>query len=245
MPNYAKYLLLIPTYNEVLNIGKLVTEVREIFPMLEILVIDDNSPDGTSYLVQEMAKEDAKLNLLTRPQKTGLGDAYRAGFAWGMERDFDYFIEMDADGSHQVQDLIKLLEQALNYDLTIGSRWVYGGQIIGWSKGREILSRAGSWYSRIFLGLNVKDCTSGFRVFSRNALVTINFDNVISNGYGFQVETLYYAQKAGLRVGEVPITFVERREGVSKMHSGIVLEAIWNVTKWGLTRLLSKFKLIS
>lgn len=237
----ANSLLLIPTYNEALNISTLINEIRLTVPLLQILVIDDNSSDGTAELVNQFMSNDNKVELLSRPEKTGLGNAYRAGFAWGMERNFEYFIEMDADHSHRVADLEKLLAQADKYDLTIGSRWIKGGQIIGWAKHREILSRFGSGYSRILLGLKTRDCTSGFRVFSRRAVESIDFKNIQSNGYGFQVETLYRAHEAGLAVGEVPITFVERREGVSKMHSGIVFEAMWNVTKWGYGRLLAKF----
>ena len=235
----ANSLLLIPTYNEVLNIGTLVNEIRSTFPALQILVIDDNSSDGTPEIIKQLMVSDNKIELLSRPEKTGLGNAYRAGFAWGLDRNFEYFIEMDADHSHGVADLEKLLGQADKYDLTIGSRWVKGGQIIGWAKHREILSRFGSGYSRILLGLKVRDCTSGFRVFSKKAIKSIDFQNIQSNGYGFQVETLYRVHEAGLSVGEVPITFVERREGVSKMHSGIVFEAMWNVTKWGV---LKKFR---
>ena len=206
---------------------------------MQILVIDDNSSDGTAEIIKQLIVNDNKIGLLSRPEKTGLGNAYRAGFAWGLERNFEYFIEMDADHSHRVSDLEKLLEQAGKYDLTIGSRWIKGGEIIGWAKHREILSRFGSGYSRILLGLKVRDCTSGFRVFSKKAIKSIDFQNIQSNGYGFQVETLYRVHEAGLSVGEVPITFVERREGVSKMHSGIVFEAMWNVTKWGV---LKKFR---
>ncbi|CAB4608015.1 MAG: glycosyltransferase [Actinobacteria bacterium] len=238
----ANSLLLIPTYNEVLNIGTLINEIRSTFPALQILAIDDNSSDGTAETINQLMFSDDKIELLSRPKKTGLGNAYRAGFAWGLERNFEYFIEMDADHSHRVIDLEKLLGEADKYDLTIGSRWVKGGQIIGWAKHREILSRFGSGYSRILLGLKVRDCTSGFRVFSKKAIESIDFQNIQSNGYGFQVETLYRLHEAGLSVGEVPITFVERREGVSKMHSGIVFEAIWNVSKFGFFRLLSKFK---
>ena len=235
----ANSLLLIPTYNEALNIRTLINEIRLTFPELQILVIDDNSSDGTAEIIKQLIVNDNKIGLLSRPEKTGLGNAYRAGFAWGLERNFEYFIEMDADHSHRVSDLEKLLEQAGKYDLTIGSRWIKGGEIIGWAKHREILSRFGSGYSRILLGLKVRDCTSGFRVFSKKAIKSIDFQNIQSNGYGFQVETLYRVHEAGLSVGEVPITFVERREGVSKMHSGIVFEAMWNVTKWGV---LKKFR---
>jgi dolichol-phosphate mannosyltransferase len=236
----ANSLLLIPTYNEVLNIETLIEEIRSTFPALQILVIDDNSSDGTAETINQLMISDNKIELLSRPEKMGLGNAYRAGFAWGVSKDFEYFIEMDADHSHRVIDLEKLLGQADKYDLTIGSRWIKGGQIIGWAKHREILSRFGSGYSRILLGLKTRDCTSGFRVFSRRALESIKLDDLESNGYGFQVETLYRALQAGLKVGEVPITFIERKEGVSKMHGGIVLEAMWNVTKWGFLRLFSK-----
>ena len=236
----ANSLLLIPTYNEALNIRTLIKEIRSTFPALQILVIDDNSSDGTGELIKQLMISDNKIELLSRPEKTGLGNAYRAGFAWGIARNFEYFIEMDADHSHRVGDLEKLLDQADKYDLTIGSRWVKGGQIIGWAKHREILSRFGSGYSRILPGLKVRDCTSGFRVFARSTVESINFNNIQSNGYGFQVETLYRVHQAGLKVGEVPITFIERREGVSKMHSGIVFEAMWNVSKFGCYRLLSK-----
>jgi dolichol-phosphate mannosyltransferase len=238
----ANSLLLIPTFNEALNIRSLIAGIKFTFPLLQILVIDDGSSDGTAEIVNELIVSDSKIALLSRAEKTGLGNAYRAGFAWGMSKDFQYFIEMDADHSHRVEDLEKLLAQADKYDLTIGSRWIKGGQIIGWAKHREILSRFGSRYSRVVLGLNVHDCTSGFRVFSRRALESIDLENLESNGYGFQVETLYRAHQAGLKVGEVPITFIERKEGVSKMHGGIVLEAMWNVTKWGFFRLFSKFK---
>ena len=238
----ANSLLLIPTYNEALNIETLIKEIRSTFPTLQILVIDDNSSDGTAEIINQLMASDYKIELLSRPKKTGLGNAYRAGFAWGLGRSFEYFIEMDADHSHRVFDLEKLLGQADKYDLTIGSRWVKGGQIMGWARHREILSKFGSGYSRILLGLKVRDCTSGFRVFSRRAVESIEFKDIESNGYGFQVETLYRLHEAGLSVGEVPITFVERREGVSKMHSGIVFEAIWNVSKFGFFRLLSKFK---
>ena len=234
----ANSLLLIPTFNEALNIRSLIAGIKFTFPLLQILVIDDGSSDGTAEIVNELIVNDSKIALLSRAEKTGLGNAYRAGFAWGMSKDFQYFIEMDADHSHTVEDLEKLLAQADKYDLTIGSRWIKGGQIIGWAKHREILSRFGSRYSRVVLGLNVHDCTSGFRVFSRRALDCIDLKDLESNGYGFQVETLYRAQQAGLKVGEVPITFIERREGVSKMHSGIVFEAMWNVTKWGVLKKL-------
>ena len=174
----ANSLLLIPTYNEALNIRTLINQITLRFPLLQILVIDDSSSDGTAEIVNELIISGSKIALLSRAEKTGLGNAYRAGFAWGMSKDFEYFIEMDADHSHRVEDLEKLLEVADKYDLTIGSRWIKGGQINGWAKHREILSRFGSRYSRVVLGLNVHDCTSGFRVFSRRALESIKLENL-------------------------------------------------------------------
>ncbi|OII68497.1 MULTISPECIES: polyprenol monophosphomannose synthase [unclassified Streptomyces] len=227
-------LVIIPTYNEAENIKPIVTRVRAAVPDAEILIADDNSPDGTGKLADELAAEDDKVHVLHRKGKEGLGAAYLAGFRWGMEHGYGVLVEMDADGSHQPEELPRLLTALKSADLVLGSRWIPGGRVVNWPKSREFLSRGGSTYSRLLLGVPIRDVTGGFRAFRRETLEGIGLDDVASQGYCFQVDLARRAVAAGFHVIEVPITFVEREHGDSKMSRDIVVEALWRVTAWGV-----------
>lgn len=233
-------LVIIPTYNERENLGLMATRVLDSVPHAELLIVDDSSPDGTGVLADELASFQPRLHVLHRPAKQGLGAAYQAGFRWGLDRGYEVLVEMDGDGSHQPEQLPRLLEKLRDADLAVGSRWVAGGEIENWPLRRMLLSRAGSLYARIVLGLPFHDITGGYRAFRASALETIGLDGVASQGYCFQIDMLWHAHRAKLRVVEVPITFVERRFGVSKMDSGIVREAILRVTLWGIVGLPSR-----
>ncbi len=228
-------LVIIPTYNERENIATIVPRVRASVPEAHILVADDNSPDGTGAIADAMAAEDDHVHVLHRLGKEGLGAAYLAGFAWGMEHGYDVLVEMDADGSHQPEELPKLLDALRGADLVLGSRWVPGGSVVNWPKHREVLSRGGNWYTRKALGIPLMDATGGYRAFRADTLRRLNLDGVDSAGYVFQVDLAYRALQSGMTVREVPIEFVERTVGTSKMSSKIVGEALWQVTLWGLT----------
>ena len=230
-----KTLTIIPTYNEIDALPTTVDRLRTAVPEADVLVVDDNSPDGTGDLAEEMGAADAQIHVIHRTKKDGLGGAYIAGFTWGLERDYDIFVELDADGSHQPEQLPDLLAAIDSADLVIGSRWVPGGSVVNWPLHRELISRAGSLYSRTLLGLGVQDITAGFRVFRRSTLEGINLSSIESVGYGFQVDMTFRVARQGKTITEVPITFVERTLGESKMSGGIVVEAVANVTKWGLT----------
>lgn len=230
-------LVMIPTYNERENLPSVVGRVLESLPGVDILVLDDNSPDGTGAIASALAADDDRVHVLHRPGKDGLGAAYRSGFDWGLQRGFDRFVEMDADGSHQPEQLHRLLAALDESDVVLGSRWTPGGAVENWPRRRALLSRAGSLYARIALGLPVRDVTGGYRAFSADALRRLDYRAVTSQGYCFQIDMLWRAYTAGLRIAEVPITFVERVHGVSKMSSGIVAEAIGRVTLWGLSAL--------
>ncbi len=234
-----RVLVIIPTYNESENIDSIVSRLRAAAPAADVLVADDNSPDGTGLIADALAARDDHVHVLHRLGKEGLGAAYLAGFGWGIERGYDVLVEMDADGSHQPEQLPKLLaalgpREQPAADLVLGSRWVRGGRIVNWPKSREMLSRGGSLWTRIALGIPVKDSTGGFRVFRRSTLVGLGLDDVASAGYCFQVDLLWRALKAGYRVVEVPITFVERQHGDSKMSQRIVVEALLRTTAWGV-----------
>lgn len=231
-------LVIIPTYNERENIKILLARLFKWIPDCEILVIDDNSPDGTSECVAELSSTFPKLHLLTRDKKLGLGSAYRLGFAWGLDRGFQSIIEMDADLSHRVRDLVKLLAASDNFDLVIGSRWVPGGQTTNWSRGRELLSRVANKYVRFALRIDVNDSTAGFRIYSSKILRALDLKSIKSEGYSFQIEMTRAVLKKSGKVREIPITFRERESGVSKMSRAIVIEAIWLVTIWGFKRVL-------
>ena len=205
-------------------------------PSADVLVVDDASPDGTGEIADRIAAEDGQVHVLHRVGKQGLGSAYLAGFGWGLQRGYDVLVEMDADGSHQPEQLPALLEAVdQGADLAMGSRWVKGGSVVNWPLYRQAISRTGSTYARIMLGLNIKDVTGGYRAFRRTTLEKLNLDQVDSVGYGFQVDLAWRVAKMGLNIVERPITFVERELGASKMSGNIVVEAMINVTKWGLT----------
>lgn len=229
----GKILVIIPTYNERDNVTRIVPAVLAAVPEVNVLVADDNSPDGTGELADELAAADDRVFVLHRAGKEGLGAAYLAGFEWALARGYDVVVEMDADGSHRPQDLPKLLSALHQADLVLGSRWVPGGSVVNWPKSREVLSRGGNTYARIALKIPLQDATGGFRAFRASTLRTIDLATVDSQGYIFQVDLAHRALQADLRVTEVPITFVEREIGTSKMSRGIVGEAMWRVTVWG------------
>ena len=230
-------LVVMPTYNELENLPPILERLRGAVPFAHVLVADDASPDGTGALADELARTDDHLHVMHRPGKQGLGAAYLDGFAWGVERGFDVLVEMDADGSHQPEQLPLLLERvAAGADLVIGSRWVPGGSVVDWPRHRMLLSQGGNLYTRLALGIDVQDATAGFRAFRRTALERMHLEEVQSQGYCFQVDLTWRAALAGLRIEEVPITFVERQVGTSKMSQVIVAEALWRVTVWGVRR---------
>ncbi|MDO5492290.1 MAG: polyprenol monophosphomannose synthase [Nesterenkonia sp.] len=229
-----KILTIIPTYDEIDALPVTVRRLRAAVPESDVLIVDDNSPDGTGRLAERMHTEDPQIHVLHRRVKDGLGGAYIAGFRWGLERGYDALIELDADGSHQPEQLPDLLARIDEADLVIGSRWVPGGSVVNWPIRREIISRLGSLYSRTMLGLKVRDITAGFRVFRAETLREIDFSTIESVGYGFQVDMTFRVAQNGRVIREVPITFKEREVGDSKMSGDIVVEAMINVTRWGL-----------
>ena len=226
-------LVIIPTYNEKENVARITGRVRAAVPEAHILVADDNSPDGTGLLADELAAADDHIHVMHRLAKEGLAAAYMAGFAWGLERGYEVLIEMDADGSHQPEQLPLLLDALRDADLVLGSRWVPGGEVRNWPKSREILSRGGNLYTRLALQLPLQDATGGYRVFRAKTLRELDLHEVASQGYCFQVDMARRVLASDLRVVEVPITFVEREYGTSKMSGNIVREALWRVTVWG------------
>ena len=230
-----RVLTIIPTYNEIESLPKTLQRLRAAVPDSDVLIADDNSPDGTGDYADGIAAVDPQVHVLHRKGKEGLGAAYIAGFRWGLERDYDVLVEMDADGSHKPEQLPLLLAAAEDgADLVIGSRWVPGGSVVNWPLHRKILSRGGSTYSRLMLGVKVRDITAGYRAFRRTTLEKLDLGAVESVGYGFQVDMTFRVARLGLQIREVPITFVEREFGASKMSGNIVFEAMANVTKWGL-----------
>ena len=229
-----KTLIIVPTYNELENLPIIVAGILAKSPEVNILVADDDSPDGTGRLADRLAAEDPRVFVMHRTEKAGLGAAYLAGFAWGIERGYELLVEMDADGSHRPEDLPKLLAAAETADLTIGSRWVKGGSVVNWPLSRKLISRTGNTYANIMLRSGINDMTAGFRAYKTSFLTKLDLTGVAARGYGFQVEMAWRSKRAGAKIVEVPITFVERIHGESKMSSGIVAEALWLVTKWGL-----------
>ena len=233
-PGLGAVLVIIPTYNEAENIETIIGRLRSSVPEAHVLVADDNSPDGTGKLADALADADDHIHVMHRLGKEGLGAAYLAGFEWGLERGYDVLVEMDADGSHQPEQLSKLLNALQDADLVLGSRWVQGGRVVNWPRSREVLSRGGNLWTRIALGIPLKDATGGYRAFRRETLLGLGLDDVASAGYCFQVDLAWRALKSGFRVVEVPITFVERQYGDSKMSQRIVVEALLRTTVWGI-----------
>ncbi|MGA0567901.1 polyprenol monophosphomannose synthase [Rathayibacter sp. KR2-224] len=234
--------VIIPTYNEAQNIAWIVGRVRNSVPQASVLIVDDSSPDGTGEIADGLAADDASVHVLHRAGKEGLGAAYRAGMRWALEHGHDVIVEMDADGSHRPEELQRLLDGLTKADVVVGSRWVPGGGVSGWPLWRKALSRGGSAYARFALGVPVRDMTGGYRAFTGDALARIDLDAVLSQGYCFQIDMLWHAQVAGLRIREVPITFPERERGSSKMSGGIVVEAMLRVTGWAIGSLPARIR---
>jgi dolichol-phosphate mannosyltransferase len=231
--------VLVPTYQELHTLASIVHRIFEHNPDVHVLVIDDNSPDGTGKLADQLKAKYANLEVLHRKSKNGLGAAYIDGFNNSIN-DFDVLVEMDADGSHDPQDLVTILKEIPNYDCVLGSRWVPGGKVVNWPKSREILSRGGNSYARLMLGIDIGDATGGFRAYKTSTLKQLDLSDIDSQGYCFQVDMVRRLLKKGFKIKEVPITFTERTIGTSKMSRNIVLEAFLKIGIWGLQRLFNR-----
>lgn len=227
--------MVIPTYNEVATLGEVVERTLAVEERLDVLIVDDGSPDGTGAVAERLAADSARVSVLHRPRKAGLGSAYRAGLGWGLQEGYAFLCEMDADLSHDPADLPRLLRALRGADVAVGSRYVPGGAVVDWPRWRLALSRAGNRYVQVATGLPLADATAGFRGFRRAVLDDLGLATVRSEGYAFQLETALRAWRAGFRIMEIPITFVERREGASNMDRRIVVEAVVRVARWGLT----------
>jgi dolichol-phosphate mannosyltransferase len=231
----SRVLIVMPTYNERQNLEIIVGRIREAVPDAELLVVDDNSPDGTGDLADKLAEAHQRVQVMHRTEKAGLGRAYVAGFTWALERGYDLIVEMDADGSHRPEDLPKLLATADSADAVIGSRYVPGGTVVNWPKSREFLSKGANIYNRIMLGVRVKDATGGFRVYRAETLRKIDLHGIQSAGYCFQIDMTLRVLQGGMTITEVPITFVERERGASKMSNTVIIEAFTRVARWGIS----------
>ena len=237
----SRILVLVPTYNEAESIKNLLTRLDQACSILtdheiDILIIDDKSPDGTADIANSLGIK--RVNILRRDKKSGLGPAYLAGFKYGLEKGYDFFVEMDADLSHQPEELDALFKVISAQNFVIGTRWMPGGSVVNWPKKRQLISKMGTRYASFALGLPFRDLTSGYRVIPKSFLNMINLDLIETKGYGFQIEMAMLANKLGFSIKEVPITFVERENGLSKMSLAIVWEAWFMVTFWGLRRML-------
>jgi dolichol-phosphate mannosyltransferase len=228
---FNQSLIIIPTYNEILNIEKMICTLFDLYPEVSILIIEDGSPDGTALVVKELMKKFSNLFILERKGKLGLGTAYIAGFKWALKKEFQYIFEMDCDFSHDPNQVQDLLKEAITHDLVIGSRYINGIRIINWPIKRLLLSYFASIYTRFVTGIPMQDTTGGFKCFKRSALEALNLDQIISNGYSFQLEINYKIWAKGLKIIEVPIIFYERRDGQSKMDNKIIREAVFAVFK--------------
>ncbi|MCA2222120.1 polyprenol monophosphomannose synthase [Nonomuraea aurantiaca] len=243
METLGRILIVIPTYNERDNLPLITERARTALPEAHVLVVDDNSPDGTGEIADELAGKDDHIHVLHRAGKEGLGAAYIAAFRWGLDEGYNVLVEMDADGSHQPEELHKLLKAVSDgADLSIGSRWVPGGKVVNWPVSRELLSRGANIYTRLMLGMSVRDATAGFRVYRAATLEKIGLADVESQGYCFQVDLTLRTTRHGLRVVEVPITFVERTVGTSKMSSRVMAESFWRIAVWGLSGLPARLR---
>ena len=238
----GRIVVIIPTFNELTTLPTIVRRVRSSVPEAHILIADDNSPDGTGRVADELAAEDDHLHVMHRLGKEGLGAAYLAGFAWALQQGYDVVVEMDADGSHQPEQLPRLLDALRDADLVLGSRWVPGGRTENWPKSRQFISRGGTAYTRLVLGMPIHDATGGYRAFRAETLRRLDLHEVASQGYCFQIDLAWRAVQRGMVVKEVPITFVERTSGVSKMSRKIVAEALWRVTVWGVDDKVTKVR---
>lgn len=230
----GRVLVCIPTYDERATLPSTLRRLRAAVPEADVLVLDDNSPDGTGDVADDLAADDPGIHVLHRPGKEGLGVAYVAGFRWALERGYDVVVEMDADGSHQPEELPRLLAALRTGDVVLGSRWVPGGEVRNWPRSRKVISTVGNVYTRLALGIDVGDATGGFRAYRRRVLEKIDLDHIASHGYCFQVDLVWKTIGLGFQVVEVPITFVEREAGYSKMSRAIVVEALTSVTRWGI-----------
>ncbi|GIH07324.1 dolichol-phosphate mannosyltransferase [Rhizocola hellebori] len=233
VPGVGRVVVIIPTYNESENVRLITARVREAVPQVDVLVADDNSPDGTGRIADELAAADPQIHVLHRAGKEGLGAAYIAGFGWARERGYDAVVQMDADGSHAPEELPKLLHALRDADAVIGSRYVRGGKVVNWPLHREVLSRGGNIYVRTVLGMKIKDATGGYRAYRMAVLDKEELASIQSQGYSYQVELTWRIHRNGFIMTEVPITFAEREHGASKMSGSIVKEALWRVTIWG------------
>jgi dolichol-phosphate mannosyltransferase len=236
----VRVLVIVPTYNEAENIAALIREVRNLDIDPEILIIDDNSPDGTANIVKTIMERDPKVHLIERPKKMGLGSAYITGFKWALDRKFDVVVEMDADFSHDPKDIKRLVENLENCDAVIGSRYVKGVSVVNWPISRLILSYFANLYARVITGVKIRDLTSGFKAIKTECLRVINLDGIKSDGYAFQIEIHFNLWFKGFKVCEIPIIFVERRAGKSKLNKGIIWEAFWMVLRLGLRRMFKR-----
>ena len=235
-----KTLVIIPTYDEADNIERIVLQILDQQEGVEVLVVDDGSPDGTAAIVEKLVETDSRIHLIKRPGKKGLGTAYVEGFRYACTRGYDYVFEMDADFSHDPAEIPKFLDRIREYDLVIGSRYTNGVRVVNWPIRRLLLSYAANVYTRVITGLPIKDSTGGFKCYRRQVLESINLDSIRSNGYAFQIEMSFKAWKKGFRLCEIPITFVDRRSGVSKMSKRIVFEAVFMVWKLKLRSLFGR-----
>jgi dolichol-phosphate mannosyltransferase len=230
----GRVVIVMPTYNERQNLEIIAGRIRDAVPHADLLVVDDNSPDGTGDLADKLAEKDPRVQVMHRKEKAGLGRAYVAGFTWALDNGYDLIVEMDADGSHRPEDLPKLLATSGSADAVIGSRYVPGGTVVNWPASRKFLSASANIYTRTMLGIRVKDATGGFRVYKAETLRRIDLHDIQSAGYCFQIDMTLRVLQGGMSIAEVPITFVERERGASKMSRTVILESFVRVARWGI-----------